>query len=149
VDLVQHTPIIAATCCSTATLSAQQLLLFTYTVPPVNVLLLCVSAGFIKLALQYGAALVPMYAFGENELYECSDFAMGARKWLQHSLKVAVPIVFNTRTHIERPGSEGGREKDAARNYPWWCYLFGYTLLPNPHVPLQIEVRSPIRQREQ
>jgi len=103
-----------------------------------------VYVGFIKLALQYGAELVPMYAYGENELYQCSDFMMGARQWLQHTLKIALPIVFNTRQHIESPGKEGGKAKDFSKNYPWWCYIFGYTLLPNPHVPLQMEVSSPV-----
>ena len=33
--------------------------------------------GFVKLAIQYGAHLVPMYCFGENECYTTSKFAMG------------------------------------------------------------------------
>jgi hypothetical protein len=33
--------------------------------------------GFVKLALQYGAHLVPMYCFGENECYTSSKMFMG------------------------------------------------------------------------
>jgi hypothetical protein len=62
--------------------------------------------GFVKLALQYGTDLVPMYAFGENELYECSDFLMGFRQWLQRTLHIGIPVVFgrwNTLVPLPRP----------------------------------------------
>lgn len=48
--------------------------------------------GFIKLALQYGAQLVPMYAFGENELYTSSNLFLGWRKYLQHHFNLGIPI---------------------------------------------------------
>jgi hypothetical protein len=36
--------------------------------------------GFVRLALQYGAHLVPMYCFGENECYTTSLFMIGMLK---------------------------------------------------------------------
>eukprot|EP00602_Paraphysomonas_sp_CaronLab_P004684 CAMPEP_0185018216 /NCGR_PEP_ID=MMETSP1103-20130426/1012_1 /TAXON_ID=36769 /ORGANISM="Paraphysomonas bandaiensis, Strain Caron Lab Isolate" /LENGTH=202 /DNA_ID=CAMNT_0027547947 /DNA_START=142 /DNA_END=750 /DNA_ORIENTATION=- len=50
--------------------------------------------GFIKLALQYGAHLVPMYAFGENECYHVSKAFMGLRLWLQENLRLGIPLVW-------------------------------------------------------
>ena len=50
--------------------------------------------GFVKLALEFGADLVPMYAFGENELYHHSNFMMGCRQWLQRNFHLGIPIVF-------------------------------------------------------
>eukprot|EP01034_Spumella_vulgaris_P044106 gene44106-54811_t len=50
--------------------------------------------GFVRLALQHGAHLIPMYAFGENECYIHSQFMIEFRMWLQKRFKVALPIVF-------------------------------------------------------
>ena len=50
--------------------------------------------GFIKLAIQNGIPLVPVYAFGENELYRHSFLLMGLRSWLQKNFQIAIPIVF-------------------------------------------------------
>ena len=33
--------------------------------------------GFVKLAIEYGIPLVPMYAFGENDCYTVSTFLQG------------------------------------------------------------------------
>jgi len=62
--------------------------------------------GFVKLALEFGADLVPMYAFGENELYDCSDFMMGFRQWLQKTFHIGIPVVFgwkNTLVPLPKP----------------------------------------------
>lgn len=75
--------------------------------------------GFVKLALQYGADLIPMvchrsasshgrplqyskalclmhvqYAFGENEAYTTSNAFLGFRKWLQKNLSLGIPICY-------------------------------------------------------
>lgn len=78
--------------------------------------------GFVKLALQYGAELIPMvchctasfspppfqiltarlvaipfifqYAFGENEAYTTSNAFLGVRKWLQKNLSLGIPICY-------------------------------------------------------
>jgi 2-acylglycerol O-acyltransferase 2 len=50
--------------------------------------------GFVKLALQYGADLIPMYAFGENEVYTTSNILLDFRKWLQKSFSLGIPICF-------------------------------------------------------
>lgn len=62
--------------------------------------------GFVKLALEYGADIVPMYVFGENELYEVSSFLMGFRKWLQRSFHIGLPVAFgwkNTLLPLPKP----------------------------------------------
>jgi 2-acylglycerol O-acyltransferase 2 len=66
--------------------------------------------GFVKLAIQYGAHLVPMYAFGENELYYTYDILIGWRMWLQENFKIALcltsgwlgtPLPLKTDLHVE------------------------------------------------
>ena len=49
--------------------------------------------GFVKLAMQQGAMLVPVYAFGECELYHHFQFGIGFRKWLVKKFSVAIPLV--------------------------------------------------------
>lgn len=49
--------------------------------------------GFVKLALQHGAHLVPMYAFGENEAFRTYDLFLGLRLWLQHTFQIGLPLV--------------------------------------------------------
>lgn len=50
--------------------------------------------GFIKLALQHGAALVPIYTFGETDVYTISAFMLGFRQWLQKTFAMAVCITW-------------------------------------------------------
>ena len=50
--------------------------------------------GFIKLALQHGIPLVPMYCFGENECYSEINLFFSFRKWLQNKFKIVVPFVY-------------------------------------------------------
>ncbi|XP_007940476.1 2-acylglycerol O-acyltransferase 3 [Orycteropus afer afer] len=38
--------------------------------------------GFVNLALQHGASLVPMYTFGENDIFEVKSFAEGSWQYL-------------------------------------------------------------------
>ena len=46
--------------------------------------------GFVRLALREGAELVPVYAFGESDLYRHSHFALSARKYLVEKFGVSV-----------------------------------------------------------
>ena len=39
--------------------------------------------GFVRLAVKHQLPIVPIYAFGENDLYHVSEFAMGFRLWLE------------------------------------------------------------------
>lgn len=58
-----------------------------------HVLYLMKRRGFVRLALEMGADLVPVYAFGDTDLYDHSAFALGLRKWLVHKCGVAVPLI--------------------------------------------------------
>lgn len=49
--------------------------------------------GFVKLAMQQGAQLVPVYAFGECDLYNHYQFGIGFRKMLVEKFGVAVPLI--------------------------------------------------------
>lgn len=48
--------------------------------------------GFVKLALQHGVPLVPMYVFGNSDLYSTYRFAHGLRLWISKALHIALPI---------------------------------------------------------
>lgn len=50
--------------------------------------------GFVKLAIEHGAHLVPVYAFGETDLYTHSQALIGVRKWLVNKFGVAVPFLW-------------------------------------------------------
>ena len=58
-----------------------------------NIVVLKERKGFVKLAMQQGASLVPVYAFGETGLYYHFQFAIGFRKWLAKRFGVAVPLL--------------------------------------------------------
>lgn len=51
--------------------------------------------GFVKLALEHNCKLVPMYVYGENEVYVNSQFGMAFRNWLQRNFQIGLPIVFH------------------------------------------------------
>jgi len=48
--------------------------------------------GFVKLALTYGAPLVPLYTFGENECYHVSNWCMSLRQWLQKHFSLGLTL---------------------------------------------------------
>ena len=50
--------------------------------------------GFIKLALERDSALVPVYVFGETDLFHHSSFLLGARLALMKRFGVAIPFIF-------------------------------------------------------
>jgi 1-acyl-sn-glycerol-3-phosphate acyltransferase len=50
--------------------------------------------GFIRLALEEGADVVPAYLFNHNDMYENVEFGIGFRRWIQRKFKVAVPIFY-------------------------------------------------------
>jgi hypothetical protein len=50
------------------------------------------NPGFIRLALQYGIPLVPMYTFGETSTHYTSRFLYGFRSWLQEKFHIGIPI---------------------------------------------------------
>jgi len=48
--------------------------------------------GFVKLALRYGADLVPSYCFHNNDAFHVSKAFPGIRGWLKKNLHVSIPI---------------------------------------------------------
>jgi 2-acylglycerol O-acyltransferase 2 len=50
--------------------------------------------GFVKLALEKHASLVPVYVFGETDLFTHSSFLLGPRLWLMKNFGVAVPLIY-------------------------------------------------------
>lgn len=49
--------------------------------------------GFIKLALQHGCSLVPVYVFGETDLYTHWGCALGLRTWIVKRLGAAIVLL--------------------------------------------------------
>eukprot|EP00494_Astrolonche_serrata_P023250 UN23508 len=53
--------------------------------------------GFVKQALMYGACLVPVYGFGENELFSQMENPEGStlrkiQEWMQKQMGFAIPV---------------------------------------------------------
>ncbi|KAL6061690.1 Monoacylglycerol O-acyltransferase 3b [Balamuthia mandrillaris] len=48
--------------------------------------------GFVRLALETGSPIVPVYVFGETSLYKTFNFAKGFRLWLSKRFRVAAPL---------------------------------------------------------
>lgn len=64
-----------------------------------NELVLEKRRGFVKLALLTGASLVPVYSFGETDVFETVQLAEGSwmanlQLWLQKKLGFAIPLMF-------------------------------------------------------
>ena len=49
--------------------------------------------GFVKIALESGASLVPIYVFGETDLYDSWSFMLSFRQTLVAKLGVAIPLI--------------------------------------------------------
>jgi 2-acylglycerol O-acyltransferase 2 len=58
-----------------------------------HIAMLSMRKGFIKLAIEEGAEVVPVYAFGETDLYYHSRFLREFRKYLTRRFHVAVPLL--------------------------------------------------------
>jgi len=59
--------------------------------------------GFVRLAVEYGADLVPIYTFGETNLYSVSNFLINFRMWIYKKFQIATPIFYSTRWGIPIP----------------------------------------------
>ncbi|EAW50203.1 monoacylglycerol O-acyltransferase 3, isoform CRA_a [Homo sapiens] len=59
-----------------------------YSVPGEHCLTLQKRKGFVRLALRHGASLVPVYSFGENDIFRLKAFATGSwQHWCQLTFK--------------------------------------------------------------
>jgi hypothetical protein len=45
-----------------------------------------------QLALEYGVALVPVYSFGETDMYTTYSFLFKLRWWICKNLRMAIPL---------------------------------------------------------
>eukprot|EP00435_Cladocopium_sp_Y103_P036375 s1742_g9.t1 len=50
--------------------------------------------GFVRLALQHGVPIVPVYVFGEAQLFQQSKFLFGLRSWIQKKLGIALVMPY-------------------------------------------------------
>jgi len=48
--------------------------------------------GFVRLAVSHGAALVPVFGIGNNDLFQTYSFLIDFRMWLQKKTGIALPI---------------------------------------------------------
>ncbi|CAE7471107.1 Dgat2 [Symbiodinium sp. CCMP2456] len=60
----------------------------------VEQLVLAQRQGFVRLALQHGVPIVPVYVFGEAQLFKQSRILMGFRSWVQRTLGVALVMPY-------------------------------------------------------
>eukprot|EP00598_Pedospumella_elongata_P002795 CAMPEP_0184974614 /NCGR_PEP_ID=MMETSP1098-20130426/6066_1 /TAXON_ID=89044 /ORGANISM="Spumella elongata, Strain CCAP 955/1" /LENGTH=334 /DNA_ID=CAMNT_0027497227 /DNA_START=71 /DNA_END=1075 /DNA_ORIENTATION=- len=58
-----------------------------------HIVMLSMRKGFVKLAIEEGAELVPVYAFGETDLYYHSRFLLDLRKYIVKKFHVAIPLL--------------------------------------------------------
>lgn len=59
-----------------------------------HIAMLSMRKGFIKLAIEEGADIVPVYTFGETDLYKHSHILLNFRKWLVKKFHVAIPFLY-------------------------------------------------------
>ena len=62
------------------------------TKPGIDYVVLRHRKGFVRLALKKNAALVPVFGFGNNDLYHTYDFLTNFRNYLQTTFAIALPI---------------------------------------------------------
>ncbi|KAL1768307.1 2-acylglycerol O-acyltransferase 3 [Sigmodon hispidus] len=69
-----------------------------YSIPGEHYVILKARKGFVRLALRHGASLVPIYSFGENDIYRIKFFAENSwQYWCQVTIKRLVkfsPCIF-------------------------------------------------------
>lgn len=51
--------------------------------------------GFVRLAVEFGLDIIPIYAFGETDLFSVSDFLLPLRIWICKRFHVATPLAYS------------------------------------------------------
>uniref|UniRef100_A0A6B2LFU7 diacylglycerol O-acyltransferase n=1 Tax=Arcella intermedia TaxID=1963864 RepID=A0A6B2LFU7_9EUKA len=59
--------------------------------------------GFVRLAVEFGTDLVPVYTFGETSLFSLSPFLLNFRLWIASKFQIAIPIFYSKRWGIPIP----------------------------------------------
>jgi 1-acyl-sn-glycerol-3-phosphate acyltransferase len=65
-----------------------------YAYPGSTDLILNKRRGFVKIALETNATLVPVYVFGENDLYNQVPGLKNFQRWLQKRMTFAMPLFY-------------------------------------------------------
>lgn len=63
-----------------------------YTTKGKDIVVLQKRKGFVRLALSYGAAVVPVFGVGNNDTYQTYSFLLKWRLWLQKRTGIALPL---------------------------------------------------------
>ncbi|KAG7344631.1 diacylglycerol acyltransferase [Nitzschia inconspicua] len=63
-----------------------------YTTKGQDIVVLSKRKGFVRLALRYGASLVPVFGVGNTDTYETYSIGLKWRLWLQKKTGIALPI---------------------------------------------------------
>lgn len=63
-----------------------------YTTLGQDIVVLSKRQGFVRLALSYGAALVPVFGVGNSDTYQTYSWGLSWRLWLQKKTGIALPI---------------------------------------------------------
>ena len=50
--------------------------------------------GFVRIALAAGKPILPLYAFGENQLFVTSSLFLSTRRWIARRFRLGIPIMF-------------------------------------------------------
>ena len=50
--------------------------------------------GFVRLAMAAGKPILPLYSFGENQLFVTSAAFLETRRWIARTLRIGLPIFF-------------------------------------------------------
>merc|ERR1719310_2498494 len=52
--------------------------------------------GFVRMAIKHGVPLLPIYCFGENQLFQTSDWMTKLNVWLYKKFKVGTVLVHSS-----------------------------------------------------
>ncbi|KAK6040538.1 diacylglycerol acyltransferase [Cooperia oncophora] len=95
-----------------------------YARPGVHKLKLLTRKGFVKQALRCGASLVPVYSFGETDIYQQLDNPEGSmvrrfQTWVKNLIGISVPFFYGRGLFQVRHHNYSKYSKEIPRNHIW------------------------------